>query len=70
MKEVFRTEIEEMMLQDMVVEDAKFLLLGDDENEVDSVISNTSLSLFGDDDSVSSDDLMDDDDDYLDEEDI
>ena len=61
-KEVFRTDVENLFYQEMVQEDANYLIMGDYDDDIDSVIPQN----YGDGgvfDSTSSDEDMTDEDD-------
>ena len=64
-QETLRTGVEQLMLEEMVVEDANFLINGDYDYDIDSVTSiNTSSSNLFDTDDILQDDEYEDDEEY------
>ena len=63
--ETLRTGVEQLMLEEMVVEDANFLINGDYDDDIESVTSiNTSSSNLFDTDDILQDDEYEDDEEY------
>lgn len=64
-QETLRTGVEQLMLEEMVVEDANFLINGDYDDDIESVTSiNTSSSNLFDTDDILQDDEYEDDEEY------
>ena len=64
-QETLRTVVEQLMLEEMVVEDANFLINGDYDDDIESVTSiNTSSSNLFDTDDILQDDEYEDDEEY------
>lgn len=64
-QETLRTDVEQLMLEEMVVEDANFLINGDYDDDIESVTSiNTSSSNLFDTDDILQDDEYEDDEEY------
>ena len=64
-QETLRTGVEQLMLEEMVVEDANFLINGDYDDDIESVTSiNTSSSDLFDTDDILQDDEYEDDEEY------
>ena len=64
-QETLRTGVEQLMLEEMVVEDANFLINGDYDDDIESVTSiNTSSSNLFDTDDILQDDEYEDEEEY------
>ena len=61
-QETIRTGVEQLMLEQMVIEDANFLIDGEYDDDLDAVTSNdtSSSNLFGTDDIIHDDEYEDD----------
>lgn len=61
-QETIRTGVEQLMLEEMVIEDANFLINGEYNDDIESVTSNntTSSNLFDTDDIIQDDEYEDD----------
>jgi hypothetical protein len=60
-KQIFRTDVENLFLSEMVMEDANFLIDNNDSSDDDMVVDNTSNELFAD-DIIDDDDILEDED--------